>query len=146
MSFMHCSNCLTTHTLVHLSILYTSTHLGRLQKTLNKSLTVRIHFWSPLSSVTETVTHLFMDLDLPPLYLESYPVLTRINNRFHTLPDTTPDHLLYTLLTTVFSFPTLRSLILYYDSIKREVKTKLIYECRYDERLKTKVEESTRLG
>ena len=34
----------------------------------------------------------------------------------------------------------------YYESIKREVKTKLIYECRCDERLKTKVEESARLG
>ncbi len=33
-----------------------------------------------------------------------------------------------------------------YESIKRELKTKLIYECRCDERLKTKVEESTRLA
>ena len=32
--------------------------------------------------------------------------------------------------------------VVYYESIKREVKTKLIYECRYDEKLKTKVEES----
>ena len=37
------------------------------------------------------------------------------------------------------------SIVVYYESIKREVKTKLIYECRYDERLKTKAEESTRL-
>ena len=33
----------------------------------------------------------------------------------------------------------------YYESLKREVKTKPIYEFRCDERLKTKVEESTRL-
>ena len=33
----------------------------------------------------------------------------------------------------------------YYESIKRELKTKPIHEFRYDERLKTKVEESTRL-
>ncbi len=33
----------------------------------------------------------------------------------------------------------------YYESIKRELKTRPIYECRYDERLKTKVEESSRL-
>jgi hypothetical protein len=33
----------------------------------------------------------------------------------------------------------------YYESIKREVKTRPIYECRCDERLKTKPEESTRL-
>jgi hypothetical protein len=33
----------------------------------------------------------------------------------------------------------------YYSSIKRELKTRPIYECRYDERLKTKTEESTRL-
>ena len=37
-------------------------------------------------------------------------------------------------------------LVVYYESIKRELKTKLIYECRCDERLKTKVEESTRLA
>ncbi len=35
--------------------------------------------------------------------------------------------------------------VVYYESIKREVKIKPIYECRCDERLKTKVEESTRL-
>ena len=34
----------------------------------------------------------------------------------------------------------------YYESKKRELQTKLIYECRCDERLKTKVEESTRLA
>ena len=35
----------------------------------------------------------------------------------------------------------------YYESIKRELKTRPIYhrECRCDERLKTKPEESTRL-
>ncbi len=37
-------------------------------------------------------------------------------------------------------------LVVYYESIKRELKTKPIYECRCDERLKTRVEESTRLG
>jgi hypothetical protein len=31
-------------------------------------------------------------------------------------------------------------------SLKRELKTRPIYECRCDERLKTKVEESTRLS
>jgi hypothetical protein len=30
--------------------------------------------------------------------------------------------------------------------MKRELKTRPIYECRYDARLKTKVEESTRLS
>jgi hypothetical protein len=30
----------------------------------------------------------------------------------------------------------------YYESIKREVKTRPIYECRCDERLKTKTESS----
>ncbi len=33
--------------------------------------------------------------------------------------------------------------VVYYESIKREVKIKPISECRCDERLKTKVEEST---
>ncbi len=35
--------------------------------------------------------------------------------------------------------------LVYYESIKRELKTRPIYECRCDERLKTNVEESTRL-
>jgi hypothetical protein len=33
-----------------------------------------------------------------------------------------------------------------YESIKRKVKTRPLYECRCDERLKTKAEESTRLA
>ena len=36
--------------------------------------------------------------------------------------------------------------VVYYESIKRDLKTKPIYECRCDERLKTRVEESTLLG
>jgi predicted HAD superfamily hydrolase len=35
--------------------------------------------------------------------------------------------------------------VFYYESIKQELKIKPIYECRGDERLKTKAEESTRL-
>jgi hypothetical protein len=35
--------------------------------------------------------------------------------------------------------------VIYYESIKREIKTRPTYECRCDERLKTKAEESTRL-
>ena len=34
----------------------------------------------------------------------------------------------------------------YYESLKRDLKTKTIYELRCDERLKTKFEESTRLA
>ena len=37
------------------------------------------------------------------------------------------------------------SLFVYYESMKRELKRRLIYEYRCDERLKTKTEESTRL-
>jgi hypothetical protein len=37
-------------------------------------------------------------------------------------------------------------LFVYNESIKRELKIKPISECRCDERLKTKSEESTRLG
>jgi hypothetical protein len=36
-------------------------------------------------------------------------------------------------------------LFVHYESIKRELKRRLIYEDRYDERLKTKNEESIRL-
>jgi hypothetical protein len=35
---------------------------------------------------------------------------------------------------------------IYYESRKREVKTRPMYECRCDERLKTKSEKSTRLS
>ena len=35
--------------------------------------------------------------------------------------------------------------VVYYESMKRELKTRPTYECRCDERLKTKPEESTRL-
>jgi hypothetical protein len=35
--------------------------------------------------------------------------------------------------------------IVYYESIKREIQRRPIYECRYDERLKTKTDGSTRL-
>ena len=35
--------------------------------------------------------------------------------------------------------------VVYYESIKAELQTRPIYECRCDERLKTKSEESTRL-
>ena len=37
-------------------------------------------------------------------------------------------------------------IVVYYESIKRELKTRPINECRCDERLKTKAEESTRLA
>jgi hypothetical protein len=37
----------------------------------------------------------------------------------------------------------LTSGLVYYESMKRELKTRPIYECRCDERLKTKAEEST---
>ena len=36
--------------------------------------------------------------------------------------------------------------VVYYESLKRELKTKPTYEFRCDERLNTKVEESTRLA
>ena len=37
------------------------------------------------------------------------------------------------------------NIFVYYESLKRELKTKTIYEFRCDERLQTKVEEFTRL-
>ena len=37
-------------------------------------------------------------------------------------------------------------IVVYYESIKSELQTRPIYECRGDERLKTKDEESIRLG
>ena len=36
-------------------------------------------------------------------------------------------------------------IVAYYESLRRESKTKPIYEFRCDERVKTKTEESTRL-
>ena len=38
------------------------------------------------------------------------------------------------------------TILVYYESIKRELKTRPIYECRCDERLKPKGEESTCLA
>ncbi len=35
--------------------------------------------------------------------------------------------------------------VVYYESLKRELKTIPIKECRFDERLQTRAEESTRL-
>ncbi len=40
----------------------------------------------------------------------------------------------------------LKSLVVYYESIKRELKIRCIYECRCDERLQTKTKEFTRLA
>ena len=37
-------------------------------------------------------------------------------------------------------------LFVFYEPLKRELKTKPMYESRCDERLKTRVEESTRFG
>ncbi len=39
-----------------------------------------------------------------------------------------------------------RNYVVYYESLKRELKTNPINECRCDERLQTRVEESTRLS
>jgi hypothetical protein len=38
------------------------------------------------------------------------------------------------------------NVVVYYESIRRDLKTKPIYECRCDERPKHKTEESTLLG
>ena len=45
-----------------------------------------------------------------------------------------------------FATPKDIRLVVYYESIKRELKIRPIYQCRYDERLKNKAEESTRHG
>ena len=39
----------------------------------------------------------------------------------------------------------LKSLVVYYESIKRELKIRCIYECRCDERLQSKTKKFTRL-
>jgi hypothetical protein len=39
-----------------------------------------------------------------------------------------------------------KSTVVYYESIKPELKTRPINECRFDEKLKTKAEESMRLA
>ncbi len=44
-----------------------------------------------------------------------------------------------------FPGPKIICFVVYYESIKRELKTTPIYECRCDERLKTKAEKSTLL-
>ena len=44
------------------------------------------------------------------------------------------------------NFIALNIFVVYYESLKRELKTKPIKECRCDERLQTRVEESTHLA
>ena len=44
---------------------------------------------------------------------------------------------------SIFKLVIIQETIVYYETIKRELMTRPIYECRCDERLKTKVEEST---
>jgi hypothetical protein len=39
-----------------------------------------------------------------------------------------------------------KDIVVYYESIKREIKIRCIYECRCDERLQTKTKEFTRLS
>ena len=46
------------------------------------------------------------------------------------------------VLDTPMDLHALDKIVVYYESIKREVKTEPIYECRCDERLKSRVEES----
>ena len=48
--------------------------------------------------------------------------------------------------TPLWSFLDVLTIVVCYESLNREVKTKPIYEFRCDERQKTKVEESTRLA
>ncbi len=48
--------------------------------------------------------------------------------------------------TIVSEFRVPHRLVVYYESLKRKLKTKTIYGYRCDERLKTNVKESTRLG
>ncbi len=45
----------------------------------------------------------------------------------------------------MYSTPFL-DIVVYYESKEREIKTRPIYECRCDERLKTNTEKSTRLS
>jgi hypothetical protein len=46
----------------------------------------------------------------------------------------------------VIGTPEIYTFVFYYDMIKRELKIRPISECRCDERLKTKAEESTLLS
>ena len=45
----------------------------------------------------------------------------------------------------LINHPVVYLVVVYYESIKRELKIKSIYECRCDERLQTKTREVTRL-
>jgi hypothetical protein len=50
------------------------------------------------------------------------------------------------LMTDVFAKIIPTDQVVYYESIERELKTRPIYDCRCDERLKPKDDESTCLG
>ena len=49
------------------------------------------------------------------------------------------------LVKVPYTLEKLSMIVVYYESIKREIKRRLIYEYRCDERLKTKNEEATHL-
>ena len=53
---------------------------------------------------------------------------------------------LFNVIRSVSTLTRMLTLILYYESRNRELQTRSLYECRYDERLKTKDEKSTHLG
>ena len=97
-----------------------------------------------LTTLTEGIL-LFMNLDSPSVNIcnrfSHIMILThtRRTMKSDTLPTTTKIKIIYRhIIPCVCVF-------VYYESIKRALNTRPIYECRYDERLKTKDEESRRL-
>ncbi len=79
-----------------------------------------------------------------PRFLQVYLSSIFISLTFIT---PTPSHFLSLTLafSVIINKTTIEFTIVYYETIKQELKRRLIYEFRCDERLKTKVEGSTRL-
>ncbi len=56
-----------------------------------------------------------------------------------------PKTVIVPVFETESSYPWKDFVVVYYESIKRELKIKCVHECRCDERLQTKTKEFTRL-
>ena len=89
------------------------------------------------------VMSIISNWDIDYVYGHGYPVI--IEKDIQTNRDIT-----HVLRHIIKNFPPLPphnlANVVYYESLKRDLQTKTMYGFRYDERLKTKVEESTHVS
>jgi hypothetical protein len=102
-----------------------------------KPFDFRVHLWHPpVSGYVKVQTRLWKNpMNLCDKNAGTVPnVFKRIQYRTNVVRD----------IQEVCSLWNDRDLVVYHESRKRDLKTRPMYECRCDERLKTKVQKSTR--